>query len=240
LWTQLVKWFSTDPKIFSKASWGFGRVRLSFIRVVSIDPPEPAWLNLLFMKSGRVFLRTPEEHVHFKFYFKLCIQCDIEFDRLWLKYNECLNQSLTVMFEIETGFAWIKFYDLRTIFKLLQGCTEISINGNRNGNYFLTEMESKNGIYVEMDFRNRNRNCPTRMEFEWEVGIIFECKLWLSWQNVNVRMSELFSLQFSALLTVCSQIPQAWLGPRLVVSSSFSAISPLQLTWGGYFRTASS
>jgi len=51
------------------------------------------------------------------------MECEIEFDSLGLKYKECFNKSLTVMFEIEISFVLITFNDLSrsTIILLFQG-----------------------------------------------------------------------------------------------------------------------
>jgi len=38
------------------------------------------------------------------------MECKIEFDSLGLKYKECFNKSLTVVFEI--AFVWKMFNDL--------------------------------------------------------------------------------------------------------------------------------
>jgi len=50
------------------------------------------------------------------------MECKIEFYSFGLKYKECFNKSLTVVFEIEIAFVWITFNDLcrPTIIQLLQ------------------------------------------------------------------------------------------------------------------------
>jgi len=48
--------------------------------------------------------KDTSKKVHFKFYSKFYIECEIEFDSFGLKYKECFNKLLTVRFEIETAF----------------------------------------------------------------------------------------------------------------------------------------
>jgi len=47
-----------------------------------------------------VSMRTPQKRSYSKFY----MECEIEFDSLGLKYKECFNKSVTVVFEIEMAF----------------------------------------------------------------------------------------------------------------------------------------
>jgi len=39
--------------------------------------------------------RTSKKNVHFKFYSKFYIECEMEFDSLGQQHKECLNKSLT-------------------------------------------------------------------------------------------------------------------------------------------------
>ena len=48
-----------------------------------------------------VSIRTPQKRrAYITFYTKFYVEFKIKFDSLGLKYKECFNKSLTVMFEI--------------------------------------------------------------------------------------------------------------------------------------------
>jgi len=51
-----------------------------------------------------MFLREHLKNIHLKFYSKFYKERELEFDSLDLKYKECFNKSLTVVFEVEIAF----------------------------------------------------------------------------------------------------------------------------------------
>ena len=77
----------------------------------AFDPPtHPVVIGQVFLDPfivhewGWVFLREHLKNVHFKFYSQFYMECEIEFDSLGLKFQECFNKSLTVVFKIEIAF----------------------------------------------------------------------------------------------------------------------------------------